>query len=158
MSEELGPFDFRTFLLDMNALFEQFVTKVLASRAPIEVEVQDQHSLYLDWDQNVLMRPDVTVVARRTRDHLAVDCKYKRLESAEFRNHDIYQLVSYCLALSARHGVLVYPSHLGQTRQPLRITGSNQTIHTQSLDLRGDLPALKSACDELARSIFQFLH
>ncbi len=158
LSEEVGPFDFRTFLLDMNALFEQFVTEVLVSRAPIEVEVQDQHPLYLDWDHKVLMRPDVIVAARRTRDHLAVDCKYKRLESGELRNDDIYQLVSYCLALSARHGVLVYPSHLGQIRQPLRITGSDQSIHSQSLDLRGDLPALKSACDELARSIFQLLH
>jgi 5-methylcytosine-specific restriction endonuclease McrBC regulatory subunit McrC len=48
LSEESGPFDFQTFLVDMNKLFERFVTQILLERALGNMVVDDQVPVYLD--------------------------------------------------------------------------------------------------------------
>ena len=48
LSEAEGSFTFRTFLLDMNRLFEAFVTQVLRDRAPSGITVAAQVPVHLD--------------------------------------------------------------------------------------------------------------
>jgi 5-methylcytosine-specific restriction endonuclease McrBC regulatory subunit McrC len=42
---------------------------------------------------------------------LVADCKYKRLEPSEFKNHDVYQMLAYCIATKVRGGLLIHPVH-----------------------------------------------
>ncbi|WP_419842329.1 McrC family protein [Candidatus Poriferisodalis sp.] len=113
------------FMLDMNDLFEQFVTRRLqrelrALRAPHgPLSVAAQSSLYLDDEQRVQMRPDLTLRSGGETVGVA-DLKYKLAELAEYdasapantemraRQGDWYQLLAYTTALDLREGTLVY--------------------------------------------------
>jgi 5-methylcytosine-specific restriction enzyme subunit McrC len=87
----------------MDKLFEKFVTQVLRERAQDHMVVNDQVPVYLGNKQKVLMRPDI-VVSEGETVVLVADCKYKRLEPDEFKNHDIYQMLAYCTATRVQRG------------------------------------------------------
>jgi len=106
LSEESEPFDFQTFLVDMDKLFERFVTQALRERAGVHTTVEDQMSTHLGHEQKVLMRPDI-IVSEEGTVVLVADCKYKRLEPSEFKNHDIYQMLAYCTATGVQRGLLI---------------------------------------------------
>ena len=48
LDEDEGLFEFQTFLIDMNQLFERFVTRVLQERLGLEYEVRGQLPSHLD--------------------------------------------------------------------------------------------------------------
>ena len=77
----------------MNKLFEEFICQVLRERIPEGFGVDLQEWIYLDGARKIQMKPDI-VISRANRVVLVADCKYKRLEANEFKNHDIYQTVS----------------------------------------------------------------
>ncbi|MGI9252929.1 MAG: McrC family protein, partial [Thermomicrobiales bacterium] len=108
VSEHAGGTSFRTFLLDMNHLFEQFVTEVLRRRAPRVLEVSGQHKPHLDRDRRVEIRPDL-VVSKHGRHALVADCKYKRAREDSVHQPDVYQTLAYCTALGLDRGMLLYP-------------------------------------------------
>jgi 5-methylcytosine-specific restriction enzyme subunit McrC len=153
ISEDIGPFDFRTFLLDMNRLFEEFITQTLREKRPAEISVDSQDPMPFDEDNEVTIRPDIIV--RRSRDILAVvDCKYKRADPGEFQNHDIYQMLAYCTVLGISEGLLVYPLHVSEARERIRVRNSRTTVRRVTIDLGGDLENLRNACDVLASEVF----
>lgn len=110
-----------SFLMDMNTLFEDFVTKLLIESLS-EFDVQAQKSfrnslvtkpntlgklpLTQDLLRNVTIRPDV-IISRQSRRQIIVDAKYKR----EFSDSDIHQAIAYSLALKAPT-LLVLPESL----------------------------------------------
>src|SRR5918998_2646218 len=155
LSETVGAFSFRTFLLDMNRLFEAFVTQVLRDRAPSGIAVEDQVSVYLGHEKKVPMRPDIVV-----RDHgvprLVADCKYKRLEPDEFRNHDVYQVLAYCTAIDVEQGLLLYPVHEVNVRDEVSIRHLPVIVRQTTLDLSGDAVTLPRACDHFAQEVFSY--
>ncbi len=65
LSEELGAWDSRTFLLDMNKLFEQFVTQILVNEASNRLTVRAQSEMALDVSGKVRIRPDLLMVCGR---------------------------------------------------------------------------------------------
>src|SRR5690606_20848478 len=74
LSEQSGGFTFQTFLIDMNSLFETFVTQVLRDHVPPGYSVAAQTTLVLDDARKVQMRPDLVI---RERGHavFVADCK-----------------------------------------------------------------------------------
>ncbi len=153
LSEDEGPFDFRAFLVDMNKLFEAFVTQVLRERAPSRMVVRSQSQLFLGQDRRVEMRPDLLVDADR-RTALVADCKYKRLAPDEFRHHDVYQLLAYCTASDVTRGLLIYPSHEVPVRDEVRVRNPPITIRQTTIDLGGSGELLRQACDDLGGEVF----
>jgi 5-methylcytosine-specific restriction enzyme subunit McrC len=151
-ADEAGPFAFRAFLLDMNRLFERFVTQTLRDRARHPVSVDDQVPLHLAEGRRVDMRPDL-VVRVGTRPTLVADCKYKRLEPEGFKGHDLYQILAYCTALGLDRGLLVYPRHDVPVADAIRVVNSAVRIRQVSLDLSGSLAEIRAACDRLARVV-----
>ena len=137
LSEAEGTFSFRTFLLDMNRLFEAFVTQVLRDRAPSGIAVEDQVPVYLGHEKKVPMRPDL-VIRDQGVPRLVADCKYKRLEPDEFRNHDVYQVLAYCTAIDVEQGLLLYPVHEVDVRDEVRIRHVPVIVRQTTLDLSGD--------------------
>jgi 5-methylcytosine-specific restriction enzyme subunit McrC len=153
LSEDLGMFSFRAFLLDMNKLFEDFVCEILRRRAPARLRVDSQEQIYLDRETKILMKPDF-LVSRAGAVVLAADCKYKKLDEREFKNHDIYQLLSYCTATKTRRGVLIYPKHVQEFRDSVQIVNSEMWIDFVSIDLGRQLSELIQSCDSFADQVF----
>jgi 5-methylcytosine-specific restriction enzyme subunit McrC len=158
LSEENGTFDFRTFLVDMDKLFERFVTQVLRERAGARVGVDDQVATQLGYEQKVPIRPDI-VVSNGGRVGLVADCKYKRLEPGEFKNHDVYQMHAYCTAMGAQRGLLIYPVHATVVKDSVTIRNTDTTIRQATIDLgKEEIGKLDEECETLARTVFDWVH
>lgn len=108
LSDELGSFDGRAFLVDMNKLFESYVSELVRENAPSGVTVETQGTIYLDTARRVRLVPDI-VIRRDGRVAAVADCKYKLAAPDEFKNHDVYQVLTYCVATGAQVGMLIYP-------------------------------------------------
>jgi 5-methylcytosine-specific restriction enzyme subunit McrC len=157
LSEAEGPFAFRAFLLDMNRLFESFVTQVLRERARSGITVAAQQSVHLDEGKKVRMRPDI-VVRERGVPVLAADCKYKRLEPDDFRHHDLYQVLAYCTAMGVAQGMLVYPAHEVHVQDEVNVRHAQVRIQQATIDLSGHGTELGVACDRFADATFSYAH
>src|SRR5207253_1929135 len=110
--ERAGAVAGPAFLLDLERVFERFVTRGLTEAfadEPGAVAVQPPHRLRGDGAAPALaLRPDVTL-DRGGRPVLVVDAKWKRLPRAGPLPADVYQALAYGAALGARRAVLVYP-------------------------------------------------
>lgn len=140
LSEEAGQFDFRTFLFDMNDLFERFVTNLLRVQLPSEYQIKAQYRVTLGSNGELPMYPDIVLI-RAGRPVLVIDCKYKRISPDEFKNHDVYQVVAYCTALAVRNGLLIYPRHEGDLDTGFTVRQSSIRVRHASIDL-GAPPSL----------------
>jgi 5-methylcytosine-specific restriction enzyme subunit McrC len=155
LSENVGVFDFRAFLLDMNKLFEEFVCQLLRDRIPKGYGVDLQERIYLDGARKIQMKPDI-VISRSARVVLVADCKYKRLEANEFKNHDIYQLLAYCSATAVKRGVLIYPLHLIPAGEDVQILNSDFSLRQICIDLSKGSRELDEDCSHLVNEIVQY--
>lgn len=151
-SDRSGPFNFQGFLLDMNRLFERFVTQVLKAQVPAPFTVHAQASTSLDLAGEVCLRPDLLI--RHGHDTVLVgDCKYKRIETGEHRHHDLYQLLAYCTALDVSQGLLIYPQHLAPVATGIAVRNSGVSMFEVVIDLSGDLTTLSASCKALEVAI-----
>ncbi|WP_405524816.1 McrC family protein [Streptomyces canus] len=146
------------FLLDMNKLFEDFVTVALREalrERGLTARLQDPH--HLDIAGLVGMRPDLVVRTGDGRTPLAVvDAKYKVEKADGLHNADLYQALAYATVLGLREAHLVYAAG----RQPERFhevrgttggpDGRGVRLYQHSLDLSREPGQLLSALRELA--------
>ena len=149
LSEEAGDRSFDGFLLDMNVLFERFITRALKDRLGAPFRLDDQVHIKLDRENRVQMRPDVVVSRDGTRV-LVADCKYKRLHTGEHRHHDLYQLLAYCTAIELREGLLIYPRHLADLSTQISVRGVDVRLREYSVDLGGSTGEVMMELDQLA--------
>ncbi len=129
----VGPRPFPAFWLDMARLFETFVA-CLVRDSLTDARVTVQRAMPLDQAAQVPLRPDV-VVERPGRRPLVLDTKYKTPGPPD--PADLYQLLTYCQALGAAHGALVYPAPTDTS--PLVVRTSGVTVHSLGLDLGAPL-------------------
>ncbi len=134
-----GDRPFPVFWLDVARLFETFVARLLADE--LDAQVTAQRTLPLDQAEQVSLRPDV-VVQRRGRLPLVLDTKYKLPGPPQ--PADLYQLLTYCQALGAAHGGLVYPAPTATP--PLIVRQSGLTVHALALDLGAPPGDFAAAC------------
>jgi 5-methylcytosine-specific restriction enzyme subunit McrC len=154
LSENLGVWDSRTFLLDMNKLFEVFVTELLRTRARGRVRVVAQSALALGEDGKVNMRPDLTIEVDG-RPLVVADCKYKQIESDLYNNHDFYQVLAYCIAAAVQHGLLIYPLGAERVDDVVRIRNSEIVIEQNSIDLGLPFPKFIRECERFTETIVE---
>jgi 5-methylcytosine-specific restriction enzyme subunit McrC len=157
LSEESGPFDFQTFLIDMNKLFEEFVTQIFRERAGGQVTVNSQVPLYLGHGKKVLMRPDILVSGGEAGE-LVADCKYKRIEPSEFKNHDLYQMLAYCTATRVQRGLLIYPYHAAAVQDEIQIRNTRTVVRQAVIDLgKEGLDELDQECSRFVKNVLDWL-
>jgi 5-methylcytosine-specific restriction enzyme subunit McrC len=155
LSEQRGTFSFPTFLIDMNKLFEDFVGEVVLRRRCWPMEVRCQKHEHLAHGSKVRIVPDILVdVSHRTA--LVADCKYKRIEPVEFKNHDIYQVLAYCTALRVLRGLLIYPRHIGVVEDDLSILNTGVVIRVRTIDLNLPPAELDRECDRFTDEAFRW--
>ena len=137
-SEKLGVVAFHGFLLDMNKLFEDYVTNafVRVSR-PTRVSAVPQQTgemspFPIDFKPDVILRCGEVVVG-------VVDAKYKHVEDKGYSNHDFYQALAYGTALKTPRTYLFFPSPESEYLKKgiVHIHNSPITIDIRLVDLAG---------------------
>lgn len=156
LQDTIGRTRASSFMLDMNELFERFVTERLRRALRERLNVKDQYNDRLDHDGDVRIRPDLVFSTSGVASFVA-DIKYKLTDStAAGRNADYYQLLAYTTALNVPEGVLIYclgtnrsdtaagNASTGVSAQPhapgssIRVRHAGKVLHTYALDLSGD--------------------
>lgn len=151
LTEQSGELAFRTFLLNMNQLFEKFVTRMLERYIPTTWHFQAQQKQYLDEHNRVSIKPDI-VVSMPSHPPVVIDCKYKHIKDRS-KNEDYYQMVAYCTALASFCGVLLSPLHNDISMPIIEIQHSPVKIHTILIDLSKCGASLEQECQRVAEHL-----
>ena len=169
LQDAVGETQASSFMLDMNELFERFVTERLRRALRGRLDVKDQHRDKLDERGTVAIRPDLLFRAAGSPRFVA-DIKYKLTdEAARGRHPDYYQLLAYTTALDLPEGVLIYcldanrdsgtddpaaGSPVAAASAPavrsVRVRHAGKVLHTYALDLSGTTEDVARNLDELA--------
>jgi len=134
------------FLFNMNEVFEKYLEATLRQELEnLGGRVDGQRSMFLDEDDTIVMRPDITWWFE-DRCRAVVDAKYKVTQFDDSPNADVYQLLAYCTRLGLQKGLLVYADLGGQLERSAVVRDSGITIISTGINISGSL-------DELERSV-----
>jgi 5-methylcytosine-specific restriction endonuclease McrBC regulatory subunit McrC len=134
----MGETPITAFLLDMNRLFEGFVTRHLQEQAPADMLVRSQdvrHGVFTFLDNpngwsHPTLRPDLVFLQHG--QPLAIgDVKYRDHQKKPPSTQELYQLVSYGLAYplpEPRDVFLFYPLPSGSVSQAARLRFAPQEL------------------------------
>lgn len=136
LASDRGGITSSTFSFDMNAVFEDFLTRALADvirGRGVQLVAQDTRR-HLDQERRLRLKPDITIW-RGGRCAAVLDAKYKPLTTPGFPNADAYQMLAYCTAYGLDRGTLVYAKDsLGDPRRHT-IDEADVTIDVKALDV-----------------------
>ncbi len=139
------------FLMDMNQVFQEFVTVALREELGVPGRLFGESSISsLDETARVHLRPDL--VWREGRSCVFVgDAKYKRIRYERIPNADLYQLLAYTTALDLPGGLLVYAEDEDERESATyTVRHSGKRLEVASLDLSGPLEDVLERVRELA--------
>ncbi len=137
LADRRGQHAASSFVVDMNRLFENFVTQRLRRALRGHLEVRDQVNSHLDTRRQVPIRPDL-IFRRRGHEVYVADIKYKLTDDARARTSDYYQLLAYATALDLPEGVLIYClADGGRPERTVTVRHAGKLLHTLAIDLSG---------------------
>ncbi|MFF6790244.1 McrC family protein [Streptomyces filamentosus] len=152
-----GPLSSHAFLIDMNQLFEAFVTRLLRDAAATigmraDAQSRQRHVLF-DEAKGVPyseVRPDVLLsgVREGAPVRLPVDVKYKLYDRRKLSTQDLYQGFLYAHSLSGdlARCVLVHPGEAGVSGTTVSVRGPgggvSAVVRAVPVDLRAVLDGL----------------
>lgn len=113
-AQNAGEHEMLPFIVEMNRLFEQFVTTWLQTHLPSHLELKDQERFRIGGSGELEFRVDMVVREVATgRARLVLDAKYKLpgLPSTD----DVHQAVAYAEATGCENAVLVVPGEVSRT-------------------------------------------
>lgn len=137
------------FLVDMNELYEDFIALGLTRRFRTSAfsMTRQPPRQFLDKDRAIRIEPDLVVWDQRKRALVIGDVKYK--VTTEPKREDIFQMHSYCSAMNAAAGFLIY---VGVAEGIRRLIGG-PTIHLFGFDPDGEPEDLEERLSALAARI-----
>lgn len=140
------------FMVDMNTLFERWISAELKRRLWPELRVMEQESTPLSRRPTVGMWPDL-VFRRGKQDVYVADVKYKLTGSGLARSADYYQLLAYTTVLGLRAGALIYCQYDEAPPREVIVERGGQTLRCLPLPLGGAWSDVDSALQNLAAAI-----
>ena len=160
LQDVLGETQASSFMLDMNELFERFVTERLRRALRGRLDVKGQHQDRLDKERYVTIKPDLLFSANG-QPRFVADIKYKLTDgTAAGRAADYYQLLAYTTALGLPEGVLIYcldanlPDDSDSDRAPAATSRPVSSMPTEGTP-DDSLPGLRSI---RVRNVGKVLH
>ncbi len=139
-----------SFLVDMNQLFEDFVTHRLRRALRGRLEVRSQAGSHLGDSKKVRIRPDL-VFRKQGKELFVADIKYKLTADAQARNSDYYQLLAYTTALDLPEGVLIYClEDGGRPERTVTVRHAGKLLHTRAIDLAGPPDSVTAEINQTA--------
>ena len=140
------------FLVDMNAVFQEFVTESLRQALGVSTtQFREKPINSLDDENRIRLRPDLTWWDGANCMFVG-DAKYKNVSGDRIPNSDLYQLLAYVTALDLPGGMLVYAqgeSEVGSYRS--RHAGKH--LEVAALDLSGTLQEVLLRIDDLSHRV-----
>ncbi len=143
------------FLMDMNQVFQEFVTAALREALGVsERELCSDRGMpsrvTLAEENRVRLEPDLSWW-NGTVCTFVGDVKYKRVDGS-VPNADLYQLLAYATALDLPGGLLVYAQ---DEREPETYTvrHSGKRLHIAALDISGTLEEVLDRIEGLAGKV-----
>ena len=137
------------FLMNMNVVFQEFVTTALRESLGVSADRFGERSIpTLDKNCLVHLRPDL--VWRDGSSCVFVgDAKYKRILNDHVPNADLYQLLAYVTALGLPGGMLIYAQ--GEAEPVVHeVRHSGKRLEVAALDLSGTLDEVLTRVESLA--------
>ena len=140
------------FLMDMNKVFQEFVTVALREALGLNERTFRESSICsLDEAGRVHLRPDLTWWDGSDCTFVG-DAKYKRIENQQVPNADLYQLLAYVAALGLPGGMLIYAK--GEAKPVVhKIRHSDKRLEVAALDLSGSLDEILARVRCLAEQV-----
>ncbi|GAA0628444.1 McrBC 5-methylcytosine restriction system component [Sporichthya brevicatena] len=142
------------FLVNMNAVFEDFVTvaltEALARHGGRCVPQDVAHPL--DVARRIAVQPDLVRYGPDGRPQAVVDAKYKSESPSGYPYADVYQLLAYCTALNVPVGHLVYAEG-GSAPDDVVVRNVSVTIRRHALDLARPVPELLAQVTDIADAV-----
>ncbi|MCY4136543.1 MAG: hypothetical protein OXG30_16755 [bacterium] len=137
LADRLGHNAASSFLVDMNQLFEDFITQRLRRALQGRLEVVSPLNSHLATRNQVPIRPDLVFRSQGQEVYVA-DIKYKLTDDARARTSDYYQLLAYTTALDLPEGVLIYcVTDGGRPERTVTVRHAGKLLHTLAINLRG---------------------
>lgn len=150
LRDQAGEAEASGFLLDMNDLFQTFVSVSLRTALAGRLAVDTEPTVYLDLSRQVATAPDL--VLRGPEGIVFVgDAKYKITYTGRGHSDDYYQLLAYTTALGLPEGVLVYCTCDGPIPPTVvRVRHTHQRLYTWPLRLQGSRAMVEGSVKALA--------
>ena len=149
------------FLMDMNQVFQEFVTVALREElGASEGTFGEKWVGYLDDGKQIRLRPDLTWW-EGNRCWSVGDVKYKKLEGRKRGekeepgkppNDDMYQLLAYVTAANLPGGMLVYAQGEAEA-DDYTVRHCGKVLRVAALDLSGSLEEVLGRVKKLAMDI-----
>ena len=126
------------FLMDMNLVFQEFVTVALREALGVSANAFGERAISsLDRSGKVSLRPDL-VWRDGGRDVFVGDAKYKKTAGHAVPNADLYQLLAYTTALDLPGGLLIYAEGEDEPAT-YEVRNAGKRLEVAALDLSGTL-------------------
>lgn len=143
------------FLIDMNVLFQEFVTQALRETLGVSDRIlrddKGIRRLTLAKTNKVPLRPDLSWWEGKTCKFVG-DAKYKKIVHSSVPNADLYQILAYATALGLPGGLLIYAQ--GEAKAATyKVRNSCQQLEVVALDLTGSLEKVLERVKVIARKI-----
>ena len=140
------------FLIDMNRLFQEFVTQALREEFRVsEATLQSERKVPFDKDDSVKLEPDLSWWEGGKCTFVG-DAKYKRIDVKSVPNADLYQILAYATALNVPGGLLIYAKGEADTAK-YRVKHSGKLVEVVALDLAGTLEDILARVKDIAHKI-----
>ena len=140
------------FLMDMNQVFQEFVTVALREALGAPERLFGERAIAsLDETGSVALRPDL-VWREGGTDVFVGDAKYKNITGERVPNADVYQLLAYTTALNLPGGLLIYAEGEADAAT-YTVRHAGKQLEVAALDLSGSLDDVLGRVRQLAESI-----
>lgn len=144
------------FLMDMNEVFQGFVTRALrealgVSDRTLRSDTSLPGTLWLDKGRQVRLRPDLSWWDGSICTFVG-DAKYKRVQDKRVPNADLYQMLAYATAFDLPGGLLAYAE--GEERPVVHeVRNAGKRLEVAAVNLSGSIADIRASIDELAHSV-----
>lgn len=126
---DIGRVPAYSFLIDMNALFEDFVRKLIGEIFEDKIVRKPKAIDNLVYPRDIKIQPDIIIKEKR-RVVLVLDAKYKEQK----KSPDFYQVIAYGLAYDA-DSVVIYPSLRVQEISSYVVANTVRKVFVVSLEI-----------------------
>ena len=141
------------FLMDMNQVFQEFVTTALREFLQASDKAfGEKYIESLDNRGSIRLRPDLTWW-ECGECRFVGDAKYKRVIDNRIPNSDLYQLLAYVTAPNLPGGMLIYAQDEDVTPAQYRVRNSGKMLEVVALDLSGSLEDVLERISVLADKV-----